>query len=39
MENTEEEIKYCECSIFISNGEGGCLMCNKPMKPINIKNG
>ena len=32
---TKEEVKYCECSIYLSNGRGECCFCNKPMKPLN----
>jgi hypothetical protein len=35
--NTNELIEYCDCSIYMSNGEGRCLFCNKPMRPIKIK--
>ena len=32
------EIKeYCECGIYMSNGQGVCLMCGNELKPIKIR--
>ena len=25
---------YCECPIYLSNGEGKCIFCDKSLKPI-----
>jgi len=34
QKNNKEDIKYCECGVYMNNGAGCCLMCGMPMQPI-----
>tara|TARA_Y100000310_G_scaffold160853_1_gene160756 strand:- start:186 stop:308 length:123 start_codon:yes stop_codon:yes gene_type:complete len=38
MEKEDKKTKeYCECGIYMSNGDGACAMCGKKMKSIILK--